>query len=293
MKGNSVTKKKPMSGVYIIEFIGCNKFYIGSTFNLERREKEHIGLLKKGKHKNPHVQNAFNKYGEDSYKFKIVLICDSDKDYLLDIEQSLINQYDFDQDLLNFNRLTRSSINPIVDYSFVKNVIEDTANGVDRKKIMEKYNICMPTHRHIVIRKSYAWIPVDNKLVEKAKKKLRACDRYTKQELSFLKDNCHKDISFLSKKLGRSESAIKAKISRLNLNRGLIINATQVKDIANMFVSGKSLVEISKIYNCDSYTIRRIIRRNTHADIDLGQIGIRMVEIYKNTILRKLKNTQV
>ena len=39
-----------------------DKFYIGSTRNLDQRWKWHMNLLKKNKHSNPHLQSHFNKY---------------------------------------------------------------------------------------------------------------------------------------------------------------------------------------------------------------------------------------
>jgi group I intron endonuclease len=65
------------SGVYEISFINSNKKYIGSAVNLNNRKKAHISQLRNNKHPNKHLQNAFNKYGEENYIFKTLLICDS------------------------------------------------------------------------------------------------------------------------------------------------------------------------------------------------------------------------
>jgi len=46
-------------------------------------------LLRKGSHPNIHLQRAWNKYGEDSFIFKVIAVCD--KDSVLDAEQFWID----------------------------------------------------------------------------------------------------------------------------------------------------------------------------------------------------------
>jgi len=61
------------AGIYSIRFIGNNgKFYIGSSKDLCRRGAEHLNFLSQGKHCNKHLQNAFNKYGKESFIFEII-----------------------------------------------------------------------------------------------------------------------------------------------------------------------------------------------------------------------------
>lgn len=49
-----------------------NKVYIGSTIDAERRKIEHFSQLENNKHINPHLQNAYNKYGKESFLFDII-----------------------------------------------------------------------------------------------------------------------------------------------------------------------------------------------------------------------------
>jgi group I intron endonuclease len=60
------------SGIYKIVCAANGKIYIGSAVNLQRRKYWHWGCLRAGKHKNSYLQNAWNKYGEASFKFEIV-----------------------------------------------------------------------------------------------------------------------------------------------------------------------------------------------------------------------------
>ena len=72
------------SGIYKITNVKNKKFYIGSAKNLYKRANWHINDLVKNKHKNPHLQNSYNKYG-NVFTFEIIKLC-NDND-LFEIEQ--------------------------------------------------------------------------------------------------------------------------------------------------------------------------------------------------------------
>jgi len=60
------------SGIYIIKCSKNGKFYIGQAQNLKIRWSQHKSSLKRNNHKNKHLQNMWNKYGESSFKFQIL-----------------------------------------------------------------------------------------------------------------------------------------------------------------------------------------------------------------------------
>lgn len=60
------------SGIYIIINIVNGKTYIGKTKNLLTRYKSHLHRLRKNKHENSHLQNAFNLYKEPSFSYEII-----------------------------------------------------------------------------------------------------------------------------------------------------------------------------------------------------------------------------
>lgn len=60
------------SGIYIITNRENGKVYIGSTIDFERRWYEHRKSLNTNEHCNPHLQSAWNKYGEDAFEFGIL-----------------------------------------------------------------------------------------------------------------------------------------------------------------------------------------------------------------------------
>ena len=64
------------SGIYCIENTKSNKKYIGQSVNIEDRWRRHISELNNGTHHNSHLQNVWNKYGEDYFKFYVLEYCD-------------------------------------------------------------------------------------------------------------------------------------------------------------------------------------------------------------------------
>lgn len=79
-----------MAGVYQIFNIETNKRYIGSSIDVERRLKEHKRNLKANRHRNQHLQNAWNKY-EEYLIFEPLEYCEPDQ--CLKLEQQYIEYY--------------------------------------------------------------------------------------------------------------------------------------------------------------------------------------------------------
>lgn len=66
--------KSRMCGIYKITCFSNKKIYIGSSVNIGKRFRVHKSLLRSNKHRNPHLQNAWNEYGEENFKFEIIEI---------------------------------------------------------------------------------------------------------------------------------------------------------------------------------------------------------------------------
>ena len=63
---------KPNCGVYCVENIQTGKKYIGQSIDLRKRKLTHFSKLRRLSHPNHHLQNAWNKYGEENFIFEIV-----------------------------------------------------------------------------------------------------------------------------------------------------------------------------------------------------------------------------
>jgi len=80
------------SGIYKIENLINGKVYIGSAKLFKNRWRRHRQQLIKQTHGNRHLQRAWNKYGEENFKFDIVETCSLD--ILIDREQFYIDSLD-------------------------------------------------------------------------------------------------------------------------------------------------------------------------------------------------------
>lgn len=80
---------KDLSGVYRIVCLDNGKQYFGETSNFGRRLKEHCYSLSRGEHRNPYLQEDYDKYGPDSFSFEVVSILD-DRSEMDVVEASMI-----------------------------------------------------------------------------------------------------------------------------------------------------------------------------------------------------------
>lgn len=80
------------SGIYVIENLLNGKKYVGSAKNIDKRWYQHKYTLNNNIHDNLYLQKAWNKYGENNFKFMIIENVDFQK--LIEQEQYYIKLYD-------------------------------------------------------------------------------------------------------------------------------------------------------------------------------------------------------
>lgn len=78
-----------MCGVYRILCSASGRFYVGSSSNLDRRYYEHRLDLRKGRHRNPILQSAWSKYGEDAFEFETIAVLAPE--HLIEYEQRFLD----------------------------------------------------------------------------------------------------------------------------------------------------------------------------------------------------------
>ena len=66
--------KDKISGIYYIKNIINNKIYVGQSIDVYTRISRHKTDLRDGRD-SKHLQNAYDKYGEDNFEFNILMTC--------------------------------------------------------------------------------------------------------------------------------------------------------------------------------------------------------------------------
>lgn len=72
------------SGIYLIQNIENGKCYVGSSYNIRKRLFWHFNRLDSGGHPNNKLQNSYNKYGRDKFRFIPILNCPTEYNHILE-----------------------------------------------------------------------------------------------------------------------------------------------------------------------------------------------------------------
>lgn len=102
------------SGIYMIQNKVNGKRYIGKSVNLKQRWSTHQSRLDRNVHKNDYLQNSWDKYGNDAFKFFILEYVSQDR--LLDREQWYLDN------IITFNE----------DYNLSRNATGGGSSLIDR-----------------------------------------------------------------------------------------------------------------------------------------------------------------
>lgn len=79
------------SGIYQIRNLINGKIYVGSAVNIKRRWGEHKKELRKNKHCNSYLQNAWNKYREENFIFEVLE--KTEEKFLVEREQIYLDKF--------------------------------------------------------------------------------------------------------------------------------------------------------------------------------------------------------
>lgn len=94
---------KMAGGIYAVINTTNLKFQIGRTLDFERRENAWWSVLRRGKSTNNHLQNSWNKYGENSFIFVPIVILNDDVKLQEIIEQRFLNYYSIPNPAISYN----------------------------------------------------------------------------------------------------------------------------------------------------------------------------------------------
>lgn len=108
-----------------------DKIYVGSTVDFTLRWQEHRSRLRGNKHENPHLQNAWNKYGEENFKYEIMEYVD--ESHLFDVEQSYLDKLNAYENTIGFNQSRNS-------------------RGAETDKMVKEYIVTLPSGKEIYVK---------------------------------------------------------------------------------------------------------------------------------------------
>jgi len=133
-------KLRKKCGIYSIINTINGKRYIGSSNDIYNRLHTHLSKLRNNTSHNRHLQNSWNKYGEDEFMYNILEFC-------LESEQ-----FDKEQDYLDF-------INP--EYNFSKQVIVNIGRVISEEQKEKISNTLKKKYKSNEIntyKQEHAWI---------------------------------------------------------------------------------------------------------------------------------------
>jgi len=125
------------TGVYKIINILNNECYIGSAqISFYRRKNQHFHLLRKSCHHSIHLQRAWNKYGEQNFKFEILEECIPEK--CIEREQFYFNILKPDYNILpNADSRAGTTLSPATKKKAIK-ALNDNRWKLELPEIRQK-----------------------------------------------------------------------------------------------------------------------------------------------------------
>ena len=100
------------SVIYQIRNVVNQKFYVGSTTNTRERFRTHRKRLRSNRHHCKHLQAAWNKYGEDCFKFEVMEVV-LDGQSLQSVEDEWLSEYVGQPNCYNKSRYSDSPMRGI------------------------------------------------------------------------------------------------------------------------------------------------------------------------------------
>ena len=253
------------SGIYLIGNIINDKKYIGSAKNINKRWYQHKYALNNNTHDNSCLQNAWNKYGENNFKFTIIE--EVVPENLLQREQYYINLYQACDKKHGYNLLPTAGNS--LGFKFSKES-KYKMSIAKKNKPSSRKNYIMSEETKRKIGNANKISQLGRKHSEETKEKMRkphgAMSDVTKKKISDWRLGLvpsEKNGQMMIKK----EKVVKKKIkNNINKNRGenngmSITTENEVIAIRNDFKTGASISDLQIKYNRNYMFIYKIVKR--------------------------------
>lgn len=269
-----------MMGIYSIINKVNGKIYIGQSKDIDNRWFQHKNSLKKNMHRNKHLQNAYNKYGEDVFEFNIIE--EVENEFELNIkEKEYIKSHKSNNYLYGYN-LTDGGEGCSLNQE-VKDKISINSRGknsnltidevrhikmamyclMDRKEICDIFNTNQKVLTQISIGQCFSYVCEElNNHIHNLKQRL--IDERNQLILQLFKDG--NTITDIVKKTKYSTSIVEKCIYKYT-------NSVEAKkdkykkiydDIIKLKNEGVNNYQISKILKISPSTVSRYLNRETN-----------------------------
>jgi group I intron endonuclease len=232
------------TGIYQIVNKINDERYIGGAVNITARKNLHYSSLRRGKHYSRYLQRAYNKHGEENFKFEVILYCD--KENLIFYEQRAIDAYN---DLYNIAPIAGNNIG-VKHTAQSKENIEKSKRGKKRKPEHVKKTA---NSQRGQIRLKFArenngtYVFTDNDWI----KKLHS------------EGKTNKEISMVT---GYTMRTIQTRMKWFDIdsNRGNKLKKIDIKELHRLKEKGLFYYEIAKIMNVSISVINRNYMKSKH-----------------------------
>ena len=152
-------------GVYRITFIGDKKQkgYVGVSKNIHTRLGIHINSLKRNRHKNLNIQNAFNTWGCEGLRIEV--LAKAPVEYLYKLEKHFIQHYGL-ENLYNIDDAKVSVRNPRVGPKVYKEIVEQYNLGYTIQDCAKIFKISPGTVKRALKKHAVTLRPSHNKRIK-------------------------------------------------------------------------------------------------------------------------------
>lgn len=234
-----------ISGIYKIENKTNKKIYIGQTINFKHRKSQHFSNLRSGCHKNPYLQNAFNKHGNDVFIIELLEECHLND--LDELEMKYIAKYDSTNRENGYNIeiggvrggkpniIGEKNVNAQFSDEVALQIIEDLLNGMKVNDIANKNNVSTHSVYNIKHNQSYKHLKpeIRNNL------KLESSVEFIKKE------KLNKAVVMYLNGMSQNQISKELNISRRNISIELKRRGIDTKLHKNQFVKTQANTEIT------------------------------------------------
>lgn len=251
----SAPKFTSNSGIYLIQNKTNGKVYIGQTRHLHKRWKEHKISLRGHYHRNRYLQFAWDKYGEESFQFRVLEYCAIEQ--LDEREQHYLDIYMPKGLCYNLAKDVKASRKGMIVNEESRALMRNAKLG---KKASPETRILMSEMRrgekHPLFGKRHSETTLEKMRKAHQGQSSPMKGRQHSQEANQKNSEAHRGKTLSTEHKNKISMALRGKRSRSHK-----LTSEQVKQIKEIYSAGNiTYIEIAKAFRVSKDTIARIIR---------------------------------